>query len=74
MVALAYRGASLARLRTHPLNLIRVMPAKGVFLKVRNQHEPWAEPGFARRKPWLSRTEACVKEGAHGGTMGSPVL
>src|SRR6476620_9941670 len=30
MVALAYRGASSPRLRTHPLNLIRVMPAKGV--------------------------------------------
>jgi hydroxymethylpyrimidine/phosphomethylpyrimidine kinase len=34
MVALAYRGASFARLRTHPLNLIRVMPAKGVALTV----------------------------------------
>jgi hydroxymethylpyrimidine/phosphomethylpyrimidine kinase len=34
MVALAYRGASFARLRTHPLNLIRVMPAKGVDLTV----------------------------------------
>ena len=34
MVALAYRGALFARLRTHPLNLIRVMPAKGVKLTV----------------------------------------
>ena len=34
MVALAYRGASSPRLRTHPLNLIRVMPAKGVDLTV----------------------------------------
>ena len=34
MVALAYRGASSPRLRTHPLNLIRVMPAKGVDLSV----------------------------------------
>ena len=29
---MAYRGASSPRLRTHPLNLIRVMPAKGVNL------------------------------------------
>jgi hydroxymethylpyrimidine/phosphomethylpyrimidine kinase len=34
MVALAYRGASFARLRTHPLNLIRLVPAKGVDLAV----------------------------------------
>jgi hydroxymethylpyrimidine/phosphomethylpyrimidine kinase len=34
MVALANRGASFARLRTHPPNLIRVMPAKGVDLAV----------------------------------------
>src|SRR5262249_5159930 len=34
MVALAYRGASFARLRTHPSNLIRVMPAKGVNMSV----------------------------------------
>jgi hydroxymethylpyrimidine/phosphomethylpyrimidine kinase len=34
MVTWSYRGASLARLRTHPLNLIRVMPAKGVNLTV----------------------------------------
>jgi hydroxymethylpyrimidine/phosphomethylpyrimidine kinase len=34
MVTWSYRGASLARLRTHPLNLIRVMPAKGVDLTV----------------------------------------
>ena len=34
MVALAYRGASSPRLRTNPLNLIRVMPAKGVDLTV----------------------------------------
>jgi hydroxymethylpyrimidine/phosphomethylpyrimidine kinase len=34
MVALAYRGASFARLRTHPPNLIRVMPAKGVDLAI----------------------------------------
>jgi hydroxymethylpyrimidine/phosphomethylpyrimidine kinase len=30
MVTWSYRGASSPRLRTHPLNLIRVMPAKGV--------------------------------------------
>jgi len=29
MVTWSYRGASSPRLRTHPLNLIRVMPAKG---------------------------------------------
>ena len=29
MVALGYRGASSSRLRTHPLNLIRLVPAKG---------------------------------------------
>src|SRR4029450_13738346 len=34
MLASAYRGASSPRLRTHPLNLIRVMPAKGVNLTV----------------------------------------
>src|SRR5262249_48449677 len=34
MVALAYRGASFARLRTHPSNLIRAMPARGVKLPV----------------------------------------
>jgi hydroxymethylpyrimidine/phosphomethylpyrimidine kinase len=32
MVALADRGASFARLRTDPLNLIRLVPAKGVDL------------------------------------------
>ena len=30
MLASAYRGASSSRLRTHPQDLIRVMPAKGV--------------------------------------------
>jgi hydroxymethylpyrimidine/phosphomethylpyrimidine kinase len=34
MLASAYRGASSPRLRTHPLNLIRVMPAKGVSLTI----------------------------------------
>jgi hydroxymethylpyrimidine/phosphomethylpyrimidine kinase len=34
MLASSYRGASSPRLRTHPLNLIRVMPAKGVNLTV----------------------------------------
>jgi hydroxymethylpyrimidine/phosphomethylpyrimidine kinase len=34
MVALSYRGASSPRLRTHPPNLIRVMPAKGVVVAV----------------------------------------
>jgi len=34
MVALAHRGASFARLRTDPLNLIRLVPAKGVDLTV----------------------------------------
>ena len=34
MVALGYRGASSSRLRTHPLNLIRLVPAKGAKLAV----------------------------------------
>ena len=34
MVTWSDRGASLARLRTHPLNLIRLVPAKGADLAV----------------------------------------
>ena len=35
----------------------------------------WAEPGFARAQPTLRATICTVlKEGAHGGTLGSPVL
>jgi hypothetical protein len=33
-----------------------------------------AEPGFARAQPTLSGPSGAVKEGAHGGTTGSPVL
>jgi hypothetical protein len=33
-----------------------------------------AEPGFARAQPTFSGPSGAVKEGAHGGTMGSPVL
>src|SRR5215213_8875022 len=32
-----------------------------------------AEPGLARREPRLRLRAAGVKEGAHGGTTGSPV-
>jgi hypothetical protein len=32
-----------------------------------------AEPGFARREPYARRLAANEKEGAHGGTMGSPM-
>jgi GTP 3',8-cyclase len=35
---------------------------------------PWAEPGFARAQPEKRRKTKGVKEGAHGGTLGSPVL
>jgi hypothetical protein len=35
---------------------------------------PRAEPGLARREPRLRLHAAGVKEGAHGGTMGFPVL
>jgi GTP 3',8-cyclase len=34
----------------------------------------WAEPGFARAQPAKRRTTRGVKEGAHGGTLGSPVI
>ena len=35
----------------------------------------WAKPGFARREPqWAAVIHDGAKEGAHGGTMGSPVL
>ncbi len=34
----------------------------------------WAEPGFARREPTYASRWQGKKEGAHGGTMGSPVL
>jgi hypothetical protein len=34
----------------------------------------WAEPGFARAQPTPGWSQRGVKEGAHGGTMGSPVL
>ena len=34
----------------------------------------WAKPGFARREPRENWIHGGVKEGAHGGTMGSPVL
>jgi cyclic pyranopterin phosphate synthase len=33
-----------------------------------------AEPGFARAQPAKRRTTRGVKEGAHGGTLGSPVI
>jgi hypothetical protein len=33
-----------------------------------------AEPGFARAQPTLRGLPRGAKEGAHGGTMGSPVL
>jgi hypothetical protein len=33
----------------------------------------WAEPGSARREPALCSKSEGVKEGAHGGTLGSPV-
>jgi hypothetical protein len=33
-----------------------------------------AEPGSARAQPHRSRKPAGVKAGAHGGTLGSPVL
>jgi len=35
---------------------------------------PWAEPGFARAQPKWQSPSVGEKEGAHGGTMGSPVL
>jgi hypothetical protein len=33
-----------------------------------------AEPGFARAQPTWGEPSECGKEGAHGGTVGSPVL
>jgi hypothetical protein len=33
-----------------------------------------AEPGFGRREPKRGSWDAPKKEGAHGGTMGSPML
>jgi hypothetical protein len=33
-----------------------------------------AEPGFARAQPKWPSPSVGEKEGAHGGTMGSPVL
>jgi len=33
-----------------------------------------AEPGFARREPRDQCRNSTGKEGAHGGTMGSPML
>jgi hypothetical protein len=33
-----------------------------------------AEPGFARAQPKWRSPSVGEKEGAHGGTMGSPVL
>jgi hypothetical protein len=38
------------------------------------RERPWAEASFARREPMVWRTGRGVKEGAHGGTLGSPVL
>ena len=35
---------------------------------------PRAEPGFARAQPTRPSTSEGAKEGAHGGTLGSPVL
>ena len=35
---------------------------------------PAAEAGFARREPRDAGTQGSWKEGAHGGTTGSPVL
>src|SRR6266545_2256281 len=52
------------------------MPAKGVgWTGVGpSRSAPRAEPGSARREPRMRLQAAGVKEGAHGGTMGSPVL
>ncbi len=33
-----------------------------------------AKPGFARRKPRYGPLESAKKEGAHGGTLGSPMF
>src|SRR6266536_2134743 len=76
MLASAYRGAPSSGLRSHPQNLIRIMPAKGArWSEVGTRKSaPRAEPGFARREPNLCSNVRGAKEGAHGGTMGSPVL
>src|SRR5215216_2150653 len=52
------------------------MPAKGVGWRGEgpSRAPPRAEPGLARREPRLRLQAASEKEGAHGGTMGSPVL
>ncbi len=53
MLASFHRGAApAARLRTHPSNLLRVMPAKEVSECVSSE-EPRrrAKPGLARREP-----------------------
>src|SRR6266508_3992499 len=50
------------------------MPAKGVGWTGPSRSAPRAEPGWARREPRLRLHAAGVKEGAQGGTMGSPVL
>jgi hypothetical protein len=40
------------RLRSHPLNLIRVIPAKGDEIDAfETKQRLWAERGFARREP-----------------------
>jgi hypothetical protein len=45
-----------------------------------NEKQSWnptavsAEPGFARREPYVASLAANKKEGARGGTMGSPAL
>src|SRR6266516_1426402 len=76
MVTWGNRGASSSRLRTHPQNLIRVMPAKGARWTAvgTGKSASRAEPGSARREPTACSIGRGVKEGAHGETMGSPVI
>src|SRR6266511_528540 len=50
------------------------MPAKGVGWTGPSRSAPRAEPGWARREPRLRLHAAGVKEGAQGGTTGTPVL
>src|SRR5437764_12948151 len=70
MLAWPDRGAP-AGLRSHPSNLIRFAPAKGVEV---GEEEVPRRPGFARPELCTKREARPAKEGAHGGTRGSPVL
>src|SRR6266480_1940375 len=76
MLASAYRGASSPRLRTHPLNLIRLAPAKGVNERSkmlddcglrlwRRSRNPGRPEGFRGGRLLRDERDRCVDRAEH---------